>query len=284
MVDLPVWRMGEFLRIVFQYLWGRPDGATTREILNYISLRTELTRNEVNPFPSAPDFRNYEILVGAAMAAATKAGWLAREKSKWFFTDEGRLICKDFGSVEAFYAESQRIFEEWRLQRSAARLTVEAAEEKAWDQIQQYLLGLSHQEFRYLINDLLEALDYHIIWVAPPEKKRGHIDIIACTDPLGMVKPRVIVQVKQKGQLITAEELKVSFSFLGTNDVGLVVSPGGFTKDAKEFALTQPTQGISLMDLPKFFDLWVEYYEKLSHTARQHFPLRAVHFLSVEGT
>jgi len=34
-----------------------------------------------------------------------------------------------------------------------------------------------------------------------------------------------------------------------------------------------------LLDLESFFDLWIEYYEKLSQEARHHFPLRKLHFL-----
>jgi hypothetical protein len=32
--------------------------------------------------------------------------------------------------------------------------------------------------------------------------------------------------------------------------------------------------------MENFFDLWVEYYDKLTHAARQRFPLKAVYFLS----
>jgi hypothetical protein len=37
---------------------------------------------------------------------------------------------------------------------------------------------------------------------------------------------------------------------------------------------------VVLMDLDKFVDLWIEYYENLTPDARQRFPLEAIHFLS----
>jgi len=282
-VDLSARRMGEFLRIVLLYLWNKPDGATTREILAFIPNRIKLTEQEIEPFPNAPHFRFYEILVGSAMGAVMKAGWLVKENSTWFITEEGRLVCKDFGSAEAFYTESQRIFEEWRLQRSAAQVTVEEAEEKAWEQIRLYLQSLDRQEFRYLVKALLEAMDYHIIWMAPAEKTRGNIDMIACANPLGVGAPRLLVQLKHKTPPISAEGLASAISILGLSDVGLVVSSGGFTADAAELVRTHPTHGLSLMNLRKFHDMWLEYYEKIPFATRQHFPLKAVHFLSLDS-
>lgn len=284
MADSYARRMGEFLRLVLQYLWSRPDGATTREILAYIPRKVTLTGNEIIPFPSTPHFRMYEILVGSAMTAVMKAGWLVKENSKWFITEEGRIVCRDFGSAEEFYEESQRIFEEWRLQRFGAQIVMEDAEENAWDQIRQYLKGLNHQEFKSLVKFLLEAMEYHVIWMAPPEKTRGSVDLIVCADALGVRTPRLIVQVKHKDQPIIAEELRSSFSTLGGNDLSLVVSTSGFTQEAKDLIRTQPMQGISLMDLRKFYRLWLDYYEKLPDAARRHFPLKLVHFLSLESS
>lgn len=235
------------------------------------------------PFPTAPHFRTYEILIGSAMIAVMKAGWLVKENAKWFITEEGRIVCKDFGSAEAFYVESQRIFDEWRLQRSAAQIVMEDAEEQAWDQIRRYLKGLNHQEFRSLVKYLLEAMEYHVIWMAPPEKTRGSVDLIVSVDALGVRIPRLIVQVKCKERPITAEELRSSFATLGGNDISLVISTSGFTQEAKDLIRTQPTQGLSLMDLRKFHRLWLDNYDKLSDTARRHFPLKSVFFLSSES-
>jgi len=96
------------------------------------------------------------------------------------------------------------------------------------------------------------------------EKIRGHIDIVAHVDPIGAKGPRILVQVKHKGQVITAEGLKTFLSALGQNDFGLLVSTGGFTGDAKEELRTGAFQKVTALDLETFFNLWMSHYDKLS--------------------
>ncbi len=67
---------------------------------------------------------------------------------------------------------------------------------------------------------------------------------------------------------------------LGEGDVGLFISTSGFTKDAQDEARTQQNRKITLIDLEKFFDLWVEYYPKLEDAARRKFPLQPIYFLA----
>jgi restriction system protein len=157
---------------------------------------------------------------------------------------------------------------------------LEESKEKSWEQIQGYIQGMKPFEFKILVGDLLRAMDYHVAWVAPPDKDRGKIDIVAYTDPLGVSPPRIIVQVKHKGQATTVEGLRGFVSVLGVDDFGLLISSGGFTNDAKEEALAQKNHKVALIDLEGFFDLWVEHYEKFAPEARLRFPLEPVHFLS----
>ena len=69
-------------------------------------------------------------------------------------------------------------------------------------------------------------------------------------------------------------------SVLGTDDLGLFVSSGGFTSDAKDESRTQERRKVTLLDLENIFDLWVEHYEKLSQEAKQRFPLKPIYFLA----
>lgn len=64
-----------------------------------------------------------------------------------------------------------------------------------------------------------------------PGKDKG-VDIIAYNDPLGTKDPRIKVQVKHRDQAITVDGLRAFMSILGTDDVGIFVSSGGFTTDA----------------------------------------------------
>jgi len=272
--------MGEFLRIVISFLWDKPAGASTREIMEAIEKSTPLSLEETSPIPDGSGFPRYEVTTRAAMIALEKAGWLAREKSRWLLTEEGQLACKDFRQASDFYVESQRIFENWRLNRPSIYLTVEYAREKSWAQIRWYLQNLNHFEFRSLVRDLLLAMGHYLDWVAPPGKKRGQIDMVVVPDPLQVNQQRLVVQIKHTGQVITAEGLEMLISATHQDNMVLCISSGGFTETAKELASTRASNKIVLMDLDKFVDLWIEHYDKLAPNARQRFPIEAIHFLS----
>jgi restriction system protein len=275
------WRMGEFLRIAIFFLWDKPAGASTREIMAAIAKSTRLTAAETSPFPGAAGFSNYEIATRSALTGLEKAGWLVRDKSRWLLTDEGQLVCKDFRQASEFYVESQRILENWRLNRPAILLTIEYAREQAREQIRWYLRNLTHYEFRFLVRDLLMATGQSLDWVAPPGKKRGHVDMIAVPDPLGISQQHLMVQIKHTGQVITAEGLEALISAIHKENMVLCISTGGFTEKAMEFVSTQASNKVVLMDLDKFIDLWIENYDKLTPDARQRLPIEAIHFLSV---
>jgi restriction system protein len=272
--------MGEFLRLLFMSLWSLPEGATTGELLDQIAHATDLTDAELGRSPAAPAFSRYEIAVRSAMTALLKAGWLAHENGRWTITDAGRLVCKDFRSAEEFHTQSERFYQEWRQDQPAFQLVSERAAEMAQEQIRQYLLGLKPHEFRLLVGDLLRAMGYHVAWIAPAGKERGNIDLVVLPDALGFRTPRILVQVKHKGQAVTAEGLKASLSALGAEEYGLLVSSGGFTHEARESMRGNPR--IRLVDLELFCRLWIEHNDKLSLEARQRFPLKPIHFLSVQ--
>jgi restriction system protein len=278
--DIAGWRMGEFLRLLFMSLWSLPDGATTGELLDQIAHATDLSDAELSRSPVAAGFSNYEIAIRAAMTALLKAGWLAHENGRWTITEAGRLVCKDFRSADEFYTQSERFFSEWRHALPALQLVSERAQEMAGEQIRQYLLGLKPHEFRLLVGDLLQAMGYHVAWIAPAGKERGNIDLVVLPDPLGFRGPRILVQVKHKGQAVTAEGLKASLAALGPEEYGLLVSSGGFTHEARESM--RGNARIRLVDLDLFCKLWVGHNDKLSQDAQRRFPLRPIHFLSVQ--
>ena len=122
-------------------------------------------------------------------------------------------------------------------------------------------------------------MGYHVGWIAPPEKDHGQIDIVAYTDPIGVKGPRILVQVKHKGQAVTMEGLRAFLSVLGANDYGLLMSSGGFTNDVTDEIRTDAFQRTTLLDLENFFDLWVKYYDHLGQEAQNRFPLKKLYFL-----
>jgi restriction system protein len=69
-------------------------------------------------------------------------------------------------------------------------------------------------------------------------------------------------------------------SGLAAGEAGIFISTGSFTRSVIEEAHTQSNRRITLIDLENFYDLWVEYYDRLDQAGRQRFPLKPIHFLA----
>ena len=279
MADLTLNRIGELLRSVLELLWNKPEGMPAREVLAILPEMTELTEYE-RAYSSTSNAPRYERMVRLATIPLVKAGWMVKtNKGRWFITEEGRQAARRNSNARELYREALQRFEESRQNAPLYAMAAEEAEERAWEQIYKFLLDTRRTEFRSLVAHLLRAMGYHVAWVAPPEKDHGQIDLVANADPIGTRGPRIIVQVKHKGQPVTLEGVTAFLSLLGANDYGLFISSGGFTTEVMNEIRTDPTQRTTLLDLENFYDLWIEHYDKLSQEARHHFPLKQIYFL-----
>lgn len=279
MIEIDPQRIAEFLRIVFLRLWSESAGLPVADIFAYIPQETTLTEYEKGDFPSTHTPR-YERIIRLATTPYVRAGWLIKSKGRWFLTDEGKQACKSFPTADAFYQEAGRLSDEWRQNRSLQALVTEEAEEMAWEQIRSYLQEMKPYEFQGMVGDLLSAMGYHIVWVAPLEKDRGFINFVVYSDPLGISNPRIKVHILHRGQPVLNEGLKAFLSILGPEEAGIFISSGGFTNSVIEEAQEQRPDRITLIDLEHFFDLWVEYYNNLTNVGRQSFPIKPIYFLS----
>lgn len=287
-------RTGEFLRKLFAILLQHPDGLQARDALVALEQQVPLTEYEQGRYESGG--RRFEKIVRFATVDCVKAGWLLKHKGRWIVTDAGRNALQSLVDPEAFYKHAVKLYHEWKARQpdaepstqeapedptsgKAASITYEEAEEQSWTEIQQYLRTMPPYEFQELVASLLRAMGYHVSWVAPPGKDGG-IDILAWTDPLGTRPPRVKVQVKRVGQNVSVEGLRSFMALLGDDDVGLFVTTSGFTKDAEEEARTQEKRKVTLVDLERLFDLWVEHYSRLEEAARRRLPLQPIWFLA----
>jgi restriction system protein len=292
MADITRRRSGEFLRCVLKQLWDKPEGLQAKDILEAIPKSITLTEFEKGFYPSTPNSPRYQKIIRFGTIGLVHAGWMVKSKGRWFITEEGRQAFNKFKDPEEFCRESDRLYKVWYRNRpekvrlvsdalavQKVSFTVEEAEEKAWEQINQFLQDMKPYEFQEVVADLLRAMDYHVSWVSPPGKDRG-VDIIAYTDPLGASVPRIKVQVKHRDQAVATDGLRSFLATLGADDIGIFVSSGGFTSDARDEARTQERRKVTLLDLENLFDLWVEHYDKLSQEARQRFPLKPIHFLA----
>ena len=135
-------------------------------------------------------------------------------------------------------------------------------------------------DFQELVASLLKAMNYHVLWIAPPGPDRG-IDIIAHTDPLGTSSPRIKVQVKRQADTkISREGISSFVGTLGSQDVGIYVSAGGFTAEAEREARSQEQRRVSLIDLDRLVALWIDHSASLHDADRQRLPLKPIYFLA----
>ncbi len=287
MPEITQQRMGEILRRVFELLWFEPDGLPVNVIFDFVRKSSQLTDYETGYFPYSASSPRYEVLLRVATIPLVKAGWLVKTpKGRWYLTEKGRKASQQYNDAEQFFEEAIRQYGEWK-ENEEKRLryinSVEKyeAEENSWAQIKKFLQGMSPLEFKNLNFELFQAMGYYIAWVAPPQKEKGQMDMIAFSDPLGANSSRIVIHVSHKGQVFTQEGLGAVVSVLGPDDHAILVSSSGFTDQVREESLTQVNPYIHLIDLEAFVDLWIDYYNKLSDEARHRFPLRAVYFLSM---
>ena len=68
----------------------------------------------------------------------------------------------------------------------------------------------------------------------------------------------------------------------GAHDVGIFVSTGGFTKDARTEARSHETRRLTLLDLNETLQLWIDNYDGIDQQRRRLLPLRPVFFLATD--
>lgn len=290
-------RTGTLLRKLFQILQVEPDGLPARVALERLASALTLTEHEAGMYSDGT--RRFEKIARFSTIDCVKAGWLLKNKGTWSVTDAGRAAYITFTEPAAFHKEAARLYWQWKKGQPAAQelliavdqaapiddlpssasFTYEEAEEQAWGQIEAHLAVMDPYEFQKLVADLLKAMGYYPTWVAPPGPDGG-LDIIAYPDPLGTRPPRIKVQVKRQQQRITTDGVRSFIALVNEDDAGLFVSLGGFTRDAEDFARSQERRKITLIDLERLVDLWVEFYVKLENLARERLPLTPIYFLT----
>lgn len=286
-------RTGEFLQKLLKILLANPDGMQAKEALKELEKQVQLTEYEMGEFGSGG--RRFEKIVRFATVDAVKAGWMRKNKGIWTVTEGGIEALDKFKDSAQFYQEAVRLYRQWKdtqiddtgdteeetIEREV-KITYEEAEEQAWREISNYLEKINPYHLQDLTAALLEAMEYHVTWVSPPGKDGG-VDLIAYTDPLGTKPPRIKVQVKRRKDNIGVEEIRAFLALINRDDVGLYITTGGFSKDAHEFARNQETRKITLIDMQRLVELWIEYNDKIDSDDFSLLPLEPIYFLKPQN-
>lgn len=223
-----------------------------------------------------------------------KAGYLVKTKGVWYLTPEGEQALKlgEDGllrSARAAYrawkdgrqqpAPEDQSGEELEPDIGAQQLSASEALGMAIDGIRYFLDRKNPYEFQDIVAALLRGMGYFTPVVAPPGKDGG-VDIIVYRDPLGTLSPHMRIQVKHRGSSATVQEVRELIGTLQKDgDIGIFVSSGGFTPDAKQ-AARHARVHVELIDAERFIDLWKEFYPKLNDEDKSLLPLVAVYFVA----
>ncbi len=222
-----------------------------------------------------------------------KAGFLIKKKGVWYLTPEGEAAL-ELGEIELLKTAT-KAYRKWQKEKASEETneksnaptdsssdkeqeaTIDEIEQIAIEGLKNHIKSKNPYEFQDLAAALLRGMEYYTPFVAP-KGKDGGVDIIAYRDPLGTVSPRIKVQVKHREQSASVAEVRQLMGLLQKDgDVGIFISTGGFTPDAKNTARSSHVH-VELISLARFIELWQEFYHKLSDEDKSMLPLIPIFF------
>ena len=265
-----------------------------RQVIEEVEKRVKLGEWEKQRYEKSGYIRWQSILHFYSIDLI-KAGFLVKKKGVWFLTPEGEAALK-LGEV-ALLETAQRKYREWRAKNpkqpdfpepevaavdepaKQEQIAADDIEQSAYDQIENFLDKKTPYEFQDLAAALLRGMGYFTPFVAPSGKDGG-VDILAYRDPLGTSSPRIKVQIKHRESSAPVQEVRQLMGLLQKDgDVGIFISSGGFTPDAKTTARNSNVH-VELVDLPRFVTLWQEFYQKLTDEDKAMLPLMPIYLLA----
>jgi restriction system protein len=147
---------------------------------------------------------------------------------------------------------------------------------RALEFIKDRISKLDWDDMQELVAGLLRAMGYKTR-VSPAGPDRGK-DIVASPDGFGFESPRIVVEVKHRaGTTMGSQEIR---SFLGgrhSDDKGLYVSTGGFSKDAR-YEADRASIPLTLMDADDLVQAVVDYYDRMDIETQRLLPLRKLYW------
>ncbi len=148
--------------------------------------------------------------------------------------------------------------------------------EQSRELIKDRIVDVSPDDMEYLVAGVLRAMGYRTI-VSAKGMDRG-VDIFASPDGLGLESPRIKVEVKhRKNTAMGSQELRSFIGGLRSDDRGLYVSTGGFTKDAK-YEAERSNVPVTLIDIDGLMKLIIEHYDSFDIETRILLPLTKVYW------
>lgn len=135
---------------------------------------------------------------------------------------------------------------------------------------------LSWDDTERLVAGLMETMGYKTRLTGPGGDLG--VDIIASPDGLGMLEPRIKVEVKNKEKnKVGAPDLRNFIGGMRGKDKGIYVSTTGFSKEAR-YEAERANFVITLIDSNLLVELITENYEELKPEYKALMPLRKIYW------
>ncbi len=283
-----------------QILKDKGGEAAGKDVLEEIEKRVELDDWERAVYEKS-GYTRWRSIVHFFSINLIKAGFLIKKQGVWYITKEGEEVIK-LGE-EGLFRAARMAYKSWRsanpkdvsdtasvnvdieevvgdeegIGQQAQEATIQQMEQVAIDGLRQQIDSMNAYIFQDLVAALLRGMNYFTPFIAP-KGKDGGLDVIAYQDPLGAVTPRIKVQIKHRESTATVQEIRELMGLLQKEgDVGIFVSTGGFTSDAKTTARTSHVH-VELIDFDRFIALWQEFYPKLTDEDKDRLRLRPIYF------
>lgn len=154
-------------------------------------------------------------------------------------------------------------------------LIKEDMKQRANEFIKDRVSKLDWQDMQRLVAGILRGMGYKTR-ISPQGPDRGR-DIEASPDGLGLVDPRIIVEVKHRSGQMGRSEITSFTGGLRPGHKGIYVSTGGFSKDAK-YEAERANIPTTLIDMDSLVNLIVQYYDSFDTETKTLIPLTKIYW------
>lgn len=294
--DVSAARKRQYLFETLRILALKQDALSPRAIFDEIHSALRPSGIELESYPTQRGIPRFETITRFMTIRATKAGWMLKRNGLWEITPAGAEALSKYKTSDELGAAAAAAYKAWRKDRvieegvtdetqdgvsepvALSTFSLEDAKERNREALEARVNALNPYELQDMVAALLRAMGYHVTYIAKPGRDRG-LDIIAYRDALGTVLPRIKVQVKHRDQ-IGRPEIEKFVGVIRASDIGIYVSSGGFSPEARSEARTHRTHDLTLINLQDLIGLWTRHYGSIGENDKHFLPLEVVHFLA----
>lgn len=160
--------------------------------------------------------------------------------------------------------------------RAGEQLLLEETIQKSEEFVEDRLARLTPPQFEELVGGLMRAMGYRTRYLG--DGRGGGARLQASPDGLGLQPPRLCVGVThQPGTPLGGADMRAFLAERRGCEQVIYVSSGGFGREARQ-EIDKAGAPATLITLPQFRELLVQYYNQLEDGARQLLPLRHVYW------